>query len=38
MSTLISGYDHWVAFLLLAFVGGRMLLEGVRGGEDVNPC
>jgi len=30
----ISGYDHWVAFLLLAFVGGRMLLEGVRGGEE----
>ncbi len=34
---LISGYDHWVAFLLLAFVGGRMLLEGVRGGEKVDP-
>lgn len=33
---LISGYDHWVAFLLLAFVGGRMLLEGVRGGEEVS--
>jgi putative Mn2+ efflux pump MntP len=24
---LISGYDHWVAFGLLAFVGGRMLWE-----------
>lgn len=34
---LISGYDHWVAFLLLAFVGGRMLIEGVRGGEEFDP-
>jgi putative Mn2+ efflux pump MntP len=33
----ISEYDHWVAFLLLAFVGGRMLLEGVRGGEEIDP-
>ena len=35
--TLISGYDHWVAFILLAFVGGRMLLEGVRGGKKIDP-
>ncbi len=34
---LIEGYDHWLAFLLLAFVGGRMLLEGIRGDEDVDP-
>ncbi len=25
--TLISGYDHWLAFGLLAIVGGRMLWE-----------
>ena len=24
---LISGYDHWVAFILLAFVGVRMIYE-----------
>lgn len=35
---LISGYDHWAAFLLLAFVGGRMLLEATRGGEEVDPA
>ncbi|MRR56034.1 MAG: manganese efflux pump [Deltaproteobacteria bacterium] len=23
----ISAYDHWIAFVLLAFVGGRMILE-----------
>jgi len=33
---LISGYDHWAAFLLLAFVGGRMLLEAARDGRDVD--
>jgi len=34
---LISGYDHWAAFLLLAFVGGRMLLEAARDGKAVDP-
>ena len=34
---LISNYDHWTAFLLLAFVGGKMLLEGARGENDVEP-
>lgn len=32
---LISGYDHWAAFLLLAFVGGKMFIQGVRGREEV---
>jgi len=26
----IQAYDHWIAFGLLAFVGGKMLWEGVR--------
>ncbi len=26
-SALISGFDHWVAFALLALVGGKMLFE-----------
>jgi putative Mn2+ efflux pump MntP len=26
----ISGYDHWVAFILLALVGGRMIWESFR--------
>ena len=33
---LISGYDHWVAFLLLAFIGVKMFIEGLRGDEKVN--
>jgi putative Mn2+ efflux pump MntP len=31
---LISAYDHWVAFILLVIVGGKMILEGVWGDED----
>jgi putative Mn2+ efflux pump MntP len=31
---LISSYDHWIAFILLAIVGGKMIWEGVRGGEE----
>jgi len=27
---LIQGFDHWLAFALLAFVGGKMLIEGIR--------
>lgn len=31
---LISAYDHWIAFILLAIVGGKMIWEGLRGGEE----
>lgn len=27
---LIQGYDHWLAFILLACVGGKMIREGIR--------
>jgi putative Mn2+ efflux pump MntP len=30
----IISYDHWVAFGLLAFVGGKMLWESVHGDEE----
>ena len=30
----ISSYDHWVAFILLAFVGIRMILDGLKNGDD----
>ncbi len=30
----ISGFDHWVAFALLGFVGGRMIFESFRGSEE----
>ncbi len=31
---LIAAYDHWLAFILLSFVGGRMIWESRRPGED----
>ena len=30
----ISAFDHWIAFLLLAFIGGKMIWEAARGGEE----
>jgi putative Mn2+ efflux pump MntP len=30
---LISGFDHWVAFGLLAFIGSKMIYEAVKGEE-----
>lgn len=29
-STLIDAYDHWIAFILLAIIGGKMLYEGLQ--------
>ena len=31
----IEAVDHWIAFGLLAFIGGKMIWEGIKGeGED----
>ena len=30
----ISAWDHWIAFALLAWIGGRMVVEGIRGHDD----
>ena len=35
--SLIEPVDHWVAFALLAFIGGKMLLDGIRGEGDGEP-
>lgn len=32
-STMIERYDHWVAFALLAIVGGKMAWEGLTRNE-----
>lgn len=31
---LIAPIDHWIAFVLLAFIGGKMVLDAVRGEEE----
>ncbi|MGA2934209.1 MAG: manganese efflux pump MntP family protein [Methanomicrobiales archaeon] len=39
LSDLISGFDHWVAFGLLAFVGLRMIRGGISAGMGRgSPC
>jgi len=30
----ISQYDHWLAFALLAFIGGKMIIEFIRNGHE----
>ena len=30
----IAAYDHWVAFGLLVLIGGKMIVEALRGGDD----
>jgi len=34
MKTYITGWDHWVAFGLLLFVGGKMIYESIIIKED----
>lgn len=40
LASLVRGYieavDHWIAFALLAFIGGKMIYEAVKGEEDHN--
>ncbi len=35
--SLIQGFDHWIAFILLAFVGGKMIKESFDI-EDPSSC
>ncbi|MCR4659320.1 MAG: manganese efflux pump MntP family protein [Bacteroidales bacterium] len=32
--SFIEAVDHWVAFGLLAFVGGKMIVEGIRNDDE----
>lgn len=33
----VAAYNHWIAFVLLVFVGGRMIYEALRGGQRSAP-
>jgi len=33
LAGMITAYDHWVAFLLLAVIGAKMVAEGFLGGD-----
>jgi len=32
--SLIESFDHWVAFVLLGLVGGKMLMDGLKNDEE----
>lgn len=34
----INAYSHWIAFILLGFIGGKMVIEAVRGNEEEESC
>lgn len=33
-SQFVLEWNHWIAFVLLVFLGGRMVIEGFRGSND----
>ena len=33
-SQFVLEWNHWIAFVLLVFLGGRMVIEGFRGNSD----
>lgn len=33
----MQDYDHWVAFVLLAFIGGKMIIEAFKNEDDAKP-
>lgn len=34
----ITDYDHWIAFVLLALIGGNMVYEAVKNEDDEEAC
>lgn len=34
----ISEYDHYIAFALLGFIGIKLIIEAVKGGEEALEC
>lgn len=34
----IESFDHWVAFALLVFIGGKMIYEAFKGDDDEDDC
>ena len=34
----IESFDHWIAFILLMFIGGKMAYESFKNEDDANDC
>ena len=37
-SNYIEAFDHWIAFVLLVFIGGKMIYEAFSEEEDCDSC
>lgn len=37
-SEVINSFDHWIAFVLLAFIGGKMLFDALREWNEPAQC
>lgn len=37
-ATYIKSFDHWIAFILLAFIGGKMVLEAIKDKNECESC
>lgn len=37
VSEYVKVIDHWIAFALLAFLGGKMIIEGIRNNPECEP-
>ena len=37
-SDAIRAFDHWIALILLGFIGGKMLLDGIRELRNPEEC
>lgn len=33
-ASLVTPVDHWIAFILLAFIGGKMLFDAIKGDDE----
>ena len=34
----VESIDHWVTFILLAIIGGKMIFEGIKGENECDEC
>ena len=34
----IESIDHWVTFILLAIIGGKMIIEAIKGEDECDEC
>jgi putative Mn2+ efflux pump MntP len=38
IASLVESFDHWIAFGLLALIGGKMVVESIKNNDDQKPA